>query len=308
VLTPLLFSWLYPKASNINQVWEKWQNARRKARGLPLLAGESQEKGAASAHQLANHIIIVGFGIMGRLVARAAKITHIPYIVVEMNAATVRHEKAKGEPIIYGDAATPAILEHSTVDKAHAMVITSTAPALIRRIIVAARAFNPGLYIITRTRFVLEFEELSSLGANEVVPEEFETALEIFTRLLRHMSAAENDINRLVQELRNQDYEHLLSPLPEELNRFERYLSDMQFRTLRVEAGSPADGKSLKELYLRPRYNLNVISVQRAERNLGQPTADTVLLHDDLVVLLGRSESLLSAQEVFASTQPRDRE
>jgi CPA2 family monovalent cation:H+ antiporter-2 len=308
VLTPLLFSWLYPQASNINQAWRTLQNARRRARGRPPLTNRIPEKDPAAAPVLSNHLIIVGFGIMGRLVARAAKITNIPYIIVEMNAATVRREKARGEPIIYGDAATPVILEYSKVDKANAMVITSTAPALIRRIITAARTFNAGLYIITRTRFVLDFEELKALGANEVVPEEFETALEIFTRLLRHMTVAENDINRLVQELRKRDYAYLLSPPPPIVNRLASALSDMQFRILRVEAGSQADGNSLQELHLRPRYNLNVISVQRSERNLGQPGADTVLLHDDLVVLLGSSEALLLAREVFTFSPSGERE
>ena len=61
---------------------------------------EEQEKG------LENHLIVIGFGINGRNVAIAAKKVSIPYIIIEINPETVRHEKLKGEPIIYGDAAS----------------------------------------------------------------------------------------------------------------------------------------------------------------------------------------------------------
>jgi CPA2 family monovalent cation:H+ antiporter-2 len=301
VVTPIIFFWLQTYTSRINQHWAKY--FRRGHSQEEAAAKTGGENGSAPAREIANHIVIVGFGIMGRLVARAAKMLDIPYVVVEMNAVTVRKEKNKGEPIVYGDAATPAILEHIRIDKAGAMVITSTAPVLIRRIIVAARAFNPRIYIITRTRFVLEFEELSNLGANEVIPEEFETALEVFSRLLRHMSVPENDISRFVQDLRNKDYEHLLSPLPAAVTRVGKYLPDMQFRTLRVEPGSEAEGKNLLELGLRPRYEINIISLQRGEHNLGQPGADTILMGNDLVVALGRSENLLAVQQVFTATQ-----
>ncbi|MDR1396242.1 MAG: cation:proton antiporter [Desulfarculales bacterium] len=301
VITPIIFFWIQAHTSHINQQWAKYFR-RKPGRANP--AEEEAGEGSGPAGELSGHIVIVGFGIMGRLVAGAAKMLNMTYVVVEMNAATVRNEKNKGEPIIYGDAATPAILEHIRIDKASAMVITSTAPALIRRIIVAARAFNPQTYIITRTRFVLEFEELSKLGANEVIPEEFETALEVFSRLLRHMSVPENDISRFVQDLRNRDYEHLLSPLPAAATRVGKYLPDMQFRTLRVEAGSEADGKNLLELRLLPRYKINIISLQRGENNLGQPGADTVLMGNDLVVALGQSENLLSVQQVFTTIRP----
>jgi len=62
-------------------------------------------------------IFVIGFGVNGRNVTRAARAAGIPYVIIEMNPETVRNEKSKEEPIYYGDATQEAILEHAdTVD------------------------------------------------------------------------------------------------------------------------------------------------------------------------------------------------
>ncbi|MDO4540804.1 MAG: monovalent cation:proton antiporter-2 (CPA2) family protein [Syntrophomonadaceae bacterium] len=78
---------------------------------------------AATAVELDNHLIIVGYGINGRNLAAAADFAHIPYVVLELNAATVRHEKCQGVPVMYGDATNEEVLHAAGIDKAKMMVI-----------------------------------------------------------------------------------------------------------------------------------------------------------------------------------------
>ncbi|MFZ5641370.1 MAG: cation:proton antiporter, partial [Bacillota bacterium] len=99
-----------------------------------------------------DHLIIIGYGINGKNVARAAYAADIPYVIIEMNAETVREEREKGEPIIFGDAAQEAVLKHVNVKEARVVVVAISDPAATRRIIEAARRFNPKVYIIVRTR------------------------------------------------------------------------------------------------------------------------------------------------------------
>lgn len=161
------------------------------------------------ARHLKDHLIIVGFGVNGRNVALAARMAGVPYAILEMNPETVRRERGYGEPIGYGDATQEAILDNMGVRKAKILVVAIADPAATRRITSTAKQLNPGIHIIARTRYLQEVESLYKLGAEEVIPEEFETSVEIFTRVLAKFSIPEEDIVKLVAELRSNGYEIL---------------------------------------------------------------------------------------------------
>lgn len=152
------------------------------------------------------HLLIVGYGLNGRSVARAARLAGLPYHIIEMNPDTVRFEQAQGEPISYGDATSPAVLEGAGLAQAAALVVAIADPAAIRSIVQLARSMRPDLYIIARTRFLQEMGALCRLGADEVVPEEFETALEIFVRVLQHLGTPPERIEEYAAQLRADNY------------------------------------------------------------------------------------------------------
>jgi len=134
---------------------------------------------------LNDHIVVVGFGVIGRLVAQSARLVDIPYVVIEINYETVRTEQESGVPIFYGDATQPAVLQEADVAGARVLVVSIPDPIGVRRTVAAARALNPNLYIVARTRYVQEMLPLYRAGANDVVPEELEASVEIFTNVLR---------------------------------------------------------------------------------------------------------------------------
>ena len=161
--------------------------------------------GTAKA-KLENHLIIVGFGVNGKNVARAAELAGIPFLALELNAETVQKERAAGRMVRYGDAAQPSVLQHVGVASAQALVVAIADSVAARAIVSAARAANPGLFIIVRTRLVAELPELMRLGANLVIPEEFETSVEIFAQVLKHFSIPGPEIERLVTQIREDGY------------------------------------------------------------------------------------------------------
>ncbi|MDL5504075.1 MAG: NAD-binding protein, partial [Candidatus Methanoperedens sp.] len=112
----------------------------------------------------------------GRNVSRVLSASGIPFVVLEMNPETVRNEKKRGVPIFYGDASKEAMLEHVNLIGALSIVIAISDAAATRRIVEMARRLNPSVYIIARTRYMKEVNPLYSLGANDVIPEEFETS------------------------------------------------------------------------------------------------------------------------------------
>lgn len=91
----------------------------------------------------------------------------------------MRLEKKHGVPIMYGDASKEAVLEHVNIKAARSLVVAISDASATRRIVELARRLNPSVYIIARTRYMSEVTPLYSLGANDVIPEEFETSIEI---------------------------------------------------------------------------------------------------------------------------------
>jgi CPA2 family monovalent cation:H+ antiporter-2 len=90
-----------------------------------------------------DHVIIVGFGINGRNLARVLRESEIPYVVLEMNANTVRKMQKKGEPIYYGDGTSAEILHKMGIHRAKVLVIAISDPAATRRIVQIARHEAP---------------------------------------------------------------------------------------------------------------------------------------------------------------------
>lgn len=156
-----------------------------------------------------NHVIIIGFGLNGRNLARVLKETNIPYIILELNPDTVRKMKKKGEPIYYGDGTSQEILHKLGIKRANVLVIAISDPSATRKIVQLAKTENPKIHIIVRTRFIAEIEELKKLGADEVIPEEFETSLEIFARVLHHFGIPRNQILQMIEKIRAEGYEIL---------------------------------------------------------------------------------------------------
>jgi len=254
-----------------------------------------------SKGKLAGHLIVVGFGLNGRNLAQAAKRASIPYVIIEMNPETVRREKRAGEPIFYGDATQEAVLDYAGIAGARVMVVAVSDPAATRQITAAARRVNPALHIIARTRFFQEMTPLRELGANEVIPEEFETSVEIFTRVLDRYLLPKDEIDRFVSEARAGGYEMFrsLSHDPVPLCNLGLYLADVEVTTRRVGPASTLVGKSLGEIELRSKYGVTLLAIKRGGEVMANPGGETQVFTDDILIILGSPGSLTSASDLF---------
>ncbi len=279
-----------------------WLGGRLAARTeqITLPAPPGVPRGPA-VKDLVGHVIVVGYGINGQNVTRAARAAGIPYVVVEMNPVTVRRDAAKGEPIIFGDALNQAVLEHAGVHKARVLVVAIADPVAIRHIVATVKDLNPALHLIARTRFLQEMSALYKLGADEVIPEEYETAVEIFARVLRRFLVPQAEIERLVAGLRAEGYEMLraLELPPEHQQDISRLISEVDILTVQVMEDAAAAGKSIAELALRRKHGVTVLAVRREKETLANPGADTVLGPGDFLVLMAKPQALEGAQALF---------
>ncbi|MFH0966199.1 MAG: cation:proton antiporter, partial [Methanobacteriota archaeon] len=233
----------------------------------------------APTDTMKDHIIIVGYGLNGRNVARSARAAGVPYYIIEMNPDVVSQERRSGESIMYGDAAQPGVLMRAGIRDARILVIVVNDPFATQQTVQIARRINSGLYIIARTRFMGEVATLLELGADEVIPEEFETSVEIFTRILHRYLIPEDEIERLVREIRAGGYQMLrsVSTSPFTFDDLRELVPDIDLRSIRIKRESPLVGISLSDSQLRSRYQVSVVAIRRGRQMIISPGGEEVI-------------------------------
>ncbi|MGB3967674.1 MAG: cation:proton antiporter, partial [Planctomycetota bacterium] len=152
--------------------------------------------------ELVDHAIVVGFGPTGRAVAAGLQAAGIPFVVAEMNAATVKAEKANGVPIVLGDVTRTSVLDHLGIARARILVLAVNDTAATSRIAQLATQRAPDLHVLARSVYTAEVEGLRKAGAHEVVPQELEASVEILVRALRRFLVPDAEIARQVGEVR----------------------------------------------------------------------------------------------------------
>ncbi len=250
-----------------------------------------------------DHVIIIGFGVNGRNLARVLKESGISYVVLEINANTVRKMKKRGEPIYYGDGTSAEILHKMGIHRAKVLVIAISDPAATRRIVQIAKHENPRIYIIVRTRYVAEVDDLIRLGANEVIPEEFETSIEIFSRVLHHYNVPGNVISEHIENIRKDSYSALRTvELPgRHLIERHEFLKGIETETYLIKEGSRVIGHSIKELHLRAETGATIIAVQRDDEIYQNPSPDFIFKPGDVLLLIGKRKDINSAIDYLES-------
>jgi CPA2 family monovalent cation:H+ antiporter-2 len=139
---------------------------------------------ADTEDRMHDHIVIVGYGVIGAMVGHSAKLCDIPYQVIEVSYDIVQEQRARGVPIFFGDATQEASLQKANIKEARVCVVAIPDPTGAARVVSLARRLNPGVHIVARIRYVRDIARLYALGANEVVSEETEASIKIFTVVL----------------------------------------------------------------------------------------------------------------------------
>lgn len=168
-LTPLLVRVATPLAAWASERW----------------SGHHEPEGLrAESQTLDNHVVILGFGVGGRMIADSLRELGRPFVILELNGATVRRVRAEGLPIFYADATQLDTLRAADVHRASAVVAVLSDPDASARILRLVRANWPRVPFIVRTRYRIEAQRMEALGATVAVAEELEASLEVVARVL----------------------------------------------------------------------------------------------------------------------------
>ncbi len=245
-------------------------------------------------------VVIVGYGIAGKLVAQALKSCRMPHVALELNAETVRAARAAGEPVYYADATSVEALGHAGIDTALAAVVLINDPQAAMRVVDAIHRTAPGVPVMIRTRYFSERDRLVSLGASEVVAEEVEASMEVVARLLRRLEVPRNLIDVLIHEARatlmTSDRKMTLprSMLPQH-----EALADLKIESLLVTERSFASGWTVQDLEIRQKTGALIFALRRQGRLMDSIDPGESLLPGDVVYLVGALEAVKSAIDLI---------
>jgi len=250
---------------------------------------------------LASHVVVIGLDRTGQAVARVLQETKIPFVAVDMTPENVKAAAKEGIHVRFGDASRRAVLDDVGASRCRAAVVAVSDPTATRRIVSLTRTLNPHARILVRAHTVDEIDELERLGADEVVPAEFEASIELFGRLLTHLGVPRHVARLQESIIRLGNYRTLRGggPSRDLLLEIERVIRAGILETAEVLGGSAACGRTIGELRLREGLDVQVLSLVRGDKPVTNPTAETVLEPGDLVVLYGNHAAIAKALDLL---------
>lgn len=153
-------------------------------------------------HTDREHVIVGGFGRVGRTIARLLDANEISYVVIDSDSEVVREAQELNRNVIYGDCTNIDILRSCHIENARMAILTFRSLDIARRALEHIRASGIRVPIIVRCYDNRHFEELVSLGADYVVPEMLEASLVVGSQVLNLLGIAENDIETQISNER----------------------------------------------------------------------------------------------------------
>ncbi len=250
---------------------------------------------------LRNHVIIAGGGRVGQNIAKALHHLDVPFIIIELDSHNINHLKDTGNPVVFGDASQPIVLEAASVEHSRLMLITTPAVIITQMITRLCRNLNPELSIIARCGEEEQMKILHDLGVSEVVLPEFEAGLEITRQAFQRLGVPPMKILQFTNRLRHgvydpgretdQDY-RILSHL--------RRASDLlELTWILVTENSPLIGNTVKTLDIRKKIGVSIVGVVHGRDVLPNPDLDYHFANKDLLAVMGNPQQLSSFQQSF---------
>jgi monovalent cation:H+ antiporter-2, CPA2 family len=244
---------------------------------------------------LTDHVVIVGYTDTGKNIGRVIRMAKIPFLAIDMDPEIVLAVgTSKKTPIIYGNATNSSVLKHANIGKARAVVITIKNSLEIKSIITEVRKLSPSCYVLATSRSLNDMASILEGGANDVISEQFESSIEIVTRLLTRYLVPRNDIDDFVVRLRGLNYDMMRTIRYEQkgIQDYRLEISDTEILTFKVLESSQFAGKRLLDLQLRNEWGVSVLAIKRGSSITANPGGEEMIHPNDILVVFGNHTSV----------------
>jgi CPA2 family monovalent cation:H+ antiporter-2 len=252
--------------------------------------------------QLKKHLVIIGKDSSSIKLSIMARFIKMPYISIIFDPVLAKERQNKGETVVYGDAINEPILHKAHVDTADVVVISvgSLIPSMM--IIEKVKAINNHAYILVRAKDINDIEQLFEAGADQIFPENFEIAIDMFGRILNKRLMPKKEINHLLAKIRNENYgifserddKNQLSLLDQ--------MPNVEISAIDIDYDSTVIGKSISEIRLRKEIGVTLVAIKRGDQIIEHPSPKVILQHRDVVYVLGNYEQSAAAEALFSGS------
>ncbi|MDP3655009.1 MAG: monovalent cation:proton antiporter-2 (CPA2) family protein [Rhodoferax sp.] len=242
------------------------------------------------------HVIICGYGRCGQNLARMLDRENIPYMALDLDPDRVQQAAAAGDSVVFGDAARLQSVMAAGLARASAVVITHLDVASALKILDHVRTHAPQVPVIVRTQDDHDLERLQEAGATEVVPEAIEGSLMLASHALALVGVPMRRVIRIVQDQRDARYNLLRGFFHGADDGAIDELQHERLASVTLPLQSKTNRATLGQFALST-LNVRVVSLRRHNGKSCNAMHDTVLETGDTLVLSGRADALMLAEQ-----------
>jgi CPA2 family monovalent cation:H+ antiporter-2 len=248
--------------------------------------------------EMQNHIVLIGKDSRSLNLSRMANRMKLPYVSIVFDPAAARARQIKGETVIYGDALNEPILRKAHTETAEVVVISIGETITALGIIAKVRELNKHAHIIVRSKYVSNIEDFYQMGANQVIPEEFETAIELFERVLKKILIPKGEIEEAITRIRDDNYGIFRERDENETFTLSAEIPNLEVVAIKASTNSLFPGNSLKEIHLRKNFGLTVVAVKRLDGVFENPGSGFIFQDDDILYVMGSPEKIAILSQI----------
>jgi CPA2 family monovalent cation:H+ antiporter-2 len=255
---------------------------------------------------MVGHVVIVGYGRVGRHIVSLLEEMSIPYLVVEADSHRVEELDRHGVPSLYGDAANSEVLTHAGLAHARALVVAGPDEDATALVVTAARDLAPDLPIIARAASEDGTKRLTELGAQDVIHPELEGGLEIVRHTLLQLGFPLQEIYRYTDAVRRDHYDLRVNTEEEHrlLHDLLNAANSIEINWFRLIEGSPLIGQTLADANLRARTGASIVAILREGELFANPKSSTIFQNGDRVGLIGDREEIEAVEKLLSIPSP----
>ncbi len=256
-----------------------------------------------NTEQLAGHVVIIGYGRIGKHMVDVLKLLNVPLLVIELDIERIEALNNDQIATLYGDAANSEVITHAHLSSARALVVTVPDETSATIVVASARNLNPELPIIARAATEEGVHNLAELGADRIVHPELEGGLEIVHHTLLELGFPLRQVHEYAEAVRRDQYEIQINSTDEHRSLHDLLIAtdSIEITWLTLSEDSPIAGQTLLEANIRSRSGASVVALIRENQLIANPKSSTRFEAGDRIGLIGEKEQIDTAQGWLSS-------
>jgi len=250
--------------------------------------------------EMRNHIVVIGKDSRAINLTAMIKTMGLPFTSVIFDPELAHRQIEDGDLAVFGDAVDEPVLRKAYAHTSEMIIVSVGDPIIAMAIVERVRSMNKHAFIIARTKHVTDIEDLYRIGASQVIPEEFETAIDFFERILGKYLIPRMEIERALARIREDNYGIFREKQKVEGYSLLKDIPDIEIAAVKVSENSVFADKKISETAMRKTYGVTLVALKHDEKIIPNPEPAMLISTGDIAYLLGKPEMIAVAVDVLS--------